>query len=215
MEEPKRPQPDETDPVQEGQDFIAEVHAKMSRVVDEFAQGKLNRKQFHQLYERYQKRIMAVAALLNDDRSGSWRQALDLNEDTLLILKKLTAKALGMAIYDNKGGVPIETLGNFQLEPALVVPMLSSYRSAAEEMFRAGIRSSAMDNGQWLCFVPGRFTTLIVLMSLEPSQDQLNNLERMHRDFERANKKALEAGNADPDELAYPFLAFVKRSRHR
>lgn len=214
MEESNPPQT-ERDPIQEGHDFIAEVHAKMNRLVEEFAQGKLNRKQFHKLYERYQRQIMSVSAMLAESEPATWREALDPSEDTFHILRKLTAKALGMAIYDNQTGAAIETLGNFQLDTALIIPMLSSYRSATKEMFRAGIRSSAMDNGQWLCFVPGRHTTLIALMSLEPSQDQLNNLERMHHDFERANRRALEAGNADPEELAYPFLAFVKRNQRR
>jgi hypothetical protein len=109
--------------------------------------------------------------------------------------------------------MPIETLGEFQVDPALLVPMLSSYQSAATEIFRAGMRSSAMANGQWLSFVPGKHTTLIALFSLEPSANQLDTVERMHRDFEAANRAALQAGNADPKALAYPFLSFIRRAR--
>jgi hypothetical protein len=196
---------------QEGQQFIAQVHQKMSKLVQEFANGTINRTQFHKLYDRYQRQIMTVAQLIAEADPTAWRDAIADSEDTLLIKKRLTAKAVGMSVYDNQSGMPIETLGEFAIEPELIVPMLSSYRSAAAEIFRAGMRSTEMENGQWLCFVPGSYTTLIALFSLEPSDNQLKMVERMHRDFENANRNALEAGHADPEKLAYPFYSFVQR----
>jgi hypothetical protein len=203
------------DYAREGQEFIAEIHAKMNKLVEEFSQGLINRTQFHQLYERYQKRIMSVAQLIVEDDPATWREAVEGTEETIVIKQRLMAKALGMAIYDNNSGMPIETLGNFNVEPELLVPMLSSYQSAASEIFRAGMRSTAMDNGNWLCFVPGALTTLVALFSLEPSPNQLETIERLHRDFERANAQALEQGNVDPEMLAYPFLSFIQRGSRR
>ena len=199
--------------VRQGQEFIAQVHQKMSKLVQEFAGGEINRTQFHHLYDRYQRQIMTVAQLIAESDPNNWRDALQKqqSEDTILIKKRLTAKAVGMSVYDNKSGMPIETLGEFAIEPDLIVPMLSSYRSAAAEIFRAGMRSTEMENGQWLCFVPGSYTTLIALFSLEPSDNQLQMVERMHQDFEDANKAALEAGPVDPSKLAYPFYSFVQR----
>jgi hypothetical protein len=37
-------------------------------------------------------------------------------------------------------------------------------------------------------------------------------VERMHQDFEEANRAALKAGQVDPSQLAYPFYSFVQRS---
>jgi hypothetical protein len=199
------------DTVKQGQEFIAQVHEKMSRLVQEFADGIINRTQFHKLYDRYQRQIMTVAQLIAETDPASWRNAVTETEDTLHLRKRLTAKAVGMSVYDNKSGMPIETLGEFAIEPELIVPMLSSYRSAAAEIFRAGMRSTEMENGQWLCFVPGSHTTLIALFSLEPSTNQIEMVERMHKDFEQANRAALEAGHVDPEKLAYPFYAFVQR----
>lgn len=195
----------------QGQEFIAQVHQKMSRLVQEFATGAINRTQFHQLYDRYQRQIMTVAQFIAEADPTTWRNAIHETEDTLHLKKRLTAKAVGMSVYNNRSGMPIETLGEFAIEPELIVPMLSSYRSAAAEIFRAGMRSTEMENGQWLCFVPGSHTTLIALFSLEPSTNQLQMVERMHKDFEDANKVALEAGEVDPEKLAYPFYAFVQR----
>ena len=183
----------------------------MSRLVQEFASGAINRTQFHRLYDRYQRQIMTVAQLIAESDPSTWQAAVSDGEDTLLIKKRLTAKAVGMSVYDNKSGMPIETLGEFAVDAELIVPMLSSYRSAAAEIFRAGMRSTEMENGQWLCFVPGTYTTLIALFSLEPSENQLKMVERMHRDFEEANREALQAGHVDPKKLAYPFYSFVQR----
>lgn len=199
------------DSARQGQEFIAHVHQKMSKLVQEFANGDINRTQFHRLYDRYQRQIMTVAQLIAESDPTVWRDAITENEDTIHIKKRLTAKAVGMSVYNNSSGMPIETLGEFAIEPDLIVPMLSSYRSAAAEIFRAGMRSTEMENGQWLCFVPGSHTTLIALFSLEPSNNQLQTVERMHQDFEAANKAALEAGQVDPARLAYPFYSFVQK----
>jgi hypothetical protein len=198
------------DSTKQGQEFIAQVHQKMSKLVQEFASGEINRTQFHRLYDRYQRQIMTVGQLIAEADPSTWRTAITESEDTIHLKKRLTAKAVGMSVYDNKSGMPIETLGEFAIEAELIIPMLSSYRSAAAEIFRAGMRSTEMENGQWLCFVPGTHTTLIALFSLEPSDNQLEMVERMHQDFEKANKAALEVGNVDPTKLAYPFYSFVQ-----
>lgn len=197
--------------VQQGQAFIQDVHLKMNTLVQEFAAGKINRTQFHKLYDRYQRQIMAVSQLMAESDPTLWRDAIADSEDTWLIKKRLTAKAVGMSVYDNRSGMPIETLGDFAIDAELLVPMLSSYRSAAAEIFRAGMRSTELENGQWLCFVPGSHTTLIALFSLEPSSKQLEMVERMHKDFEAANKSALQGDSIDPDKLAYPFYSFVQK----
>ncbi len=196
--------------VQQGQEFIAQVHQKMSRLVQEFADGKINRTQFHKLYDRYQRQIMTVAQMIAEVSPAAWQDAIKDSEDTFLLKKRLTAKAVGMSVYLNNTGLPIETIGDFAVAPELIEPMLRSYRAAAAEIFRAGIRSTELENGRWLCFVPGTFTTLIALFSLEPSTNQLEMVGRMHKDFEDANRAALEAGRVDPTQLAYPFYAFVQ-----
>lgn len=215
MTESPSPVPQPSEPARastaQGQAFIAQVHQKMSKLVQEFAEGAINRTQFHQLYGRYQRQIMAVAQLIAEADPSTWAEMLTETEDTIHLKRRLTAKAVGMSVYDNRNGMPIETLGEFAIAAELIVPMLSSYRSAAAEIFRAGMRSTEMENGQWLCFVPGAYTTLIALFSLEPSENQLQMIERMHQDFELANKSALEAGQMDPAQLAYPFYSFVQR----
>src|SRR5258706_3415925 len=184
-------------------ELIDALQSKMRQLVEDFASGQINRTQFHGLYDRYQRQMTQIMRFNSVTSEGS--------EDTLHIKKRLTAKVLGFSIYNNQSGLPIETIGEFVVDTALLVPMLSSYRAATREIFKAGMRSTVMENDQWLCFVPGHMTTLIALFSVEPAPIQLRTVERMHFDFEEANHAALESGEVDPSLLAYPFLGFVKQ----
>ncbi len=193
--------------------LMQDLQTKMRQLVDDFAAGKINRTQFHGLYDRYQRQLTSIMQLAANP-SELTPDIVPDSEDTFHIKKRLTSRVLGVSIYSNQSGLPIETLGEFVVDPALLVPMLSSYRAATREIFKAGMRSTVMENDQWLCFVPGNYTTLIVLFSIEPATVQLATVERMHRDFEDANKTALEKGNVDPATLAYPFLTFVRKMHH-
>lgn len=200
------------DDIQRGQEFINEVYRKMSRIAEEFAAGEINRTQFHRLYNRYQRQIMTVSQMIAESDPSGWESAVKSDESTLHIRKQFEAKAIGLSIYDNRTGMPIETIGDFTLDAELIVPMLSSYRQATAEIFQAGVRSTEMENGNWLCFMSGAYTTLIVLFSVEPSSNRITLLDRMHRDFEIANAEFLEHGYTSTDQLAYPFFSFIKRS---
>ncbi len=204
---------DYTPPLPNYQILIDALQAKIHQLVDDFASGKINRAQFHELYDRYHYRMTRITQLANNLSDPDSQMAQEA-EDTFNLKKRLTARVLGVSVYSNQSGLPLETVGEFAVDPALIVPMLSSYRAATREIFKAGLRSTVMENNQWLCFVPGNFTTLIALFSVEPATAQLSALEQMHRDFEDANKTALETGNADPALLAYPFLTFVRKA-HR
>src|SRR5579871_1693151 len=204
---------DDTQPRAKGiKTLLDELQMKVHTLVDDFATGKINRTQFHRLYARYQSQITQVMQAMSNDSADFQAVITSDNESTFHIKTRLTARVLGVSIYNNQSGLPLETLGKFDVDPALLVPMLSSYRAATREIFKAGMRSTVMENDQWLSFVPGNFTTLITLFSLEPSSVQLGTVERMHRDFEEANQGLLENGNIDPKALAYPFLTFVRQA---
>ncbi len=62
-----------------------------------------------------------------------------------------------------------------------------------------------LEGGQWLCYVPGRYTTLIVVFSAEPAVTQLRTIEDSHRDFELVYKMNLSSG--DVHQLAHTFTS--------
>ena len=209
------PVPSETIPdLKRSSASLDELQAKLRQLVDDFANGVINRAQFHELYDRYHRQIERITQLCADPADEATVLGQE-GEDTFALKKRLTARVLGVSIYSNRSGLPIETMGDFAIDPALLVPMLSSYRDATREIFKAGMCSTAMENNQWLCFVPGNFTTLIALFSVEPSAVQLEATNAMHHDFEDANRAALEEDNIDPATLAYPFLTFIRRAHHQ
>ena len=191
------------------QQFLERLQDKISTLADDFANGNINRQQFQKLYAHYQREIRAVETLIETDQGQSeWGDAFQEGE-SVLIRKQHAAKAKGYAIYDNNSGMPISTLGKFEVDPALFVPMLSSFRSATEEIFGGGLQATAIEGGRWLCFVPGKFTTLMAIFSAEPANRQLDFLEQLHRLFEKANRAMLANPPVDPGELVFPHEHFL------
>jgi len=174
----------------------------MAQLAEDFAQGKLNRTQFQEIYAHYQRQRQQVEeALVN--AAGPESLAASVQPGLTGILRERhAAKILSYAIYDNTTGLPLATVGTFRIDTSLLVPMLSSFRTAATEMFGAGLRSTEIEGGRWLCFVPGQYSTLMVLFSVEPARVQLTLIEDLHRDFEVANRPALADGRGrDAAEL--------------
>jgi len=174
--------------------FLQQLRSKMAQLAEDFAQGKLNRTQFQEIYAHYQKQRQQVEEALVNAAGPESLQASFKPGLTGILRERHAAKILSYAIYDNNTGLPLASVGTFRIDTSLLVPMLSSFRSAATEMFGAGLRSTEIEGGHWLCFVPGEFSTLMVLFSVEPARVQLTLIEDLHRDFEVANHAALADG---------------------
>jgi hypothetical protein len=174
--------------------FLQQLRGKMAQLAEDFAQGKLNRMQFHQIYAHYQRQRQEVEeALVSAAGPESLPPSVAIGL-TGVLRERHAAKILSYAIYDNNTSLPLASVGTFRVDTSLLVPMLSSFRSAATEMFGAGLRSTEIEGGRWLCFVPGNFATLIVLFSVEPARVQITLVEDLHRDFEVANRASLASG---------------------
>jgi hypothetical protein len=187
--------------------YLARVQAKITRLADDFAAGTINRAQFQELYTHYQRELRTIEQMI-EARQGDWRTAMTEGM-SVSIRKQNLARAVGYAIYENESGMPLATLGQFEIDPALLVPMLSSYRAAAAEMFGGGLRSTGIENGRWLCFVPGQHTTLIAVFTIEPAPKQLEYLENLHHTFESANRHLLTSQPVDPAGLIFPHEFYL------
>ena len=189
--------------------FLEKIQDKIGRLADDFATGNINRQQFQELYAHYQREMRAVETLIATDQGQSeWGDAFQEGE-SVLIRQQHAAKAKGYAIYENSSGMPISTLGKFEVDPALFVPMLSSFRSATAEIFGGGIQATAIEGGRWLCFVPGQFTTMMSIFTAEPAKKQLDFLEQLHDLFEKANRALLADSPVDASALVFPHEHFL------
>jgi hypothetical protein len=189
--------------------FKAQVQGKIETLLSEFADGKLNREQFHNIYAHYSNQItLANQALMEGDTS-----AVDSNNagQTIAIRQAFMAKALGLTIYHNKSAVMIETLGEFDIPSQFVAPVLNDFSQLMEARQFIDRRVLQVDNRRWLLFAAGRYTTVVTVFQHEPSQHQSREIERLHHDFEVANEAFLTSGWVDRTKLAYPFMVFVQQ----
>jgi hypothetical protein len=192
----------EPDARSEAETYLRRVQEKINRLADEFSRGAINRTQFIRLYELYQKERQSIEYVLTISPEN-WRAAKTEGQ-SIAIRREHYARPQGFSIYENASGMPLGTLGEFDLDPSLMVPMLSSYREAAREMFGSRIRSTAIENGRWLCFIAGQFTTLIALYNNEPAERQVKILEETHLFFEQANKPRLTQNPIRTEGMVFP-----------
>jgi hypothetical protein len=187
--------------------YINKVNKKLDGVVSDFAKGKINSIQFQELYGHYQHEIQQIESLIATDPEA-WEEGATEGK-SIVIRRQHMASAQAYAIYENETGLPLGTLGKFRLDPALVIPMLSSYQSATKEIFGAGMRLTQMRDGHRLCFVPGKFTTLLAVFNNEPIPNQLDYLDKLHQHFEGANLPVLTDKPIDTDKLIFPHEYFL------
>jgi hypothetical protein len=204
---PPAPAPAE-DSRDQAENHLRDVQAKTNKLAEDFARGEINRATFVHLYEHYQQQRQAIERLL-EISPETWREAVSQGK-SIAIRREHFAKALGFSIYENASGMPLATLGKFDLDPALMVPMLSSYREAAREMFGSRMRSTQIENGRWVCFVSGQFTTLIALYNTEPAARQLQQMEETHLFFERANKPRLQQSPINIEGMVFPHEYYLQ-----
>lgn len=191
--------------------YLARLQVKINKLAEEFASGAINRDQFQQLFDHYQKERRAIVNWKeNTSSAGNW-QDISSEGKSIVIRSRHSAKVVGYAVYANESGMPLSTIGEFELDPELAVPMLSSYRAATKEIFGGEISSTEIEGGRWLCFVPGEQTTLLALFSNEPADRQMKIIEDLHQLFETANRRHLAAPPYDPNELAFPHSSFLGR----
>ncbi|MBC7869786.1 MAG: hypothetical protein H7Y09_03020 [Chitinophagaceae bacterium] len=202
------------DAKQQAEDFKALMEEKIRTLVGEFAEGKISREQFHVLYERYSSRL----AITNHALFSGTPEAISIVQDglpTVAIKEAYTGKAMGMVIYHNKSGMVIETLGDFDVSVTTIAPVLNDFSRMMTEKQLIDRRIEKIDTKQWLLFSPGQFSTVVTLFYNEPSQEQMREIERLHHDFEEANRTSLEKEVVDGEHLAYPFLIFIKQKFRR
>ncbi len=194
--------------------FMNKVQDKIQQLLTDFSEGKLNKDQFHAVYEHYNAQLaLAIQAL----QMGN-PDAITLAQSgtpTIAIKEEFMGKAIGLMIYNNRSGTLVETLGEFDIPIAKIAPILNDFSLLMQSRKKATRRIERMGEKRWLLFAAGVYTTVVTLFHNEPSQLQSQEMERLHHDFEEANHFFFESGEYDSAKLAYPFLVFIKRKLSR
>lgn len=194
------------------QAFKAQVEDKIQALLKEFADGRLNREQFNALYERYSGQLAVAQQAIASGSPAALSQTRDGGQSTIAIRQEHMGKAVGLVIYQNRTGVSIETLGDFDVSAFVISPVLNDFTRMMEAQRLIEQRAIQLDDRRWLLFVGGRFTTVVTLFRNEPSPAQVREIMRLHNDFEIANALLLErGGQPDGQKLAYPFIVFVQQ----
>jgi hypothetical protein len=196
------------------ENFKSEVQKKIQNLISEFAEGKISREQFNMIYMRYSSRLeIADHAMFSGNPDAI--QIVQGGPPTIAVKEAFMGKAIGLAIYHNKSGTMIDTLGSFEVPVALISPVLNDFSAMMEanKLIDRRIRKVGLE--QWVLFAAGKYTTIVTLFHNEPSQMQIRELERLHHDFEEANQAFLKKEAVDKNKLAYPFLSFVQQKLRR
>ncbi len=198
--------------IDDGKAFITTTRAKMERLVEDFADGRLNREQFQALYERYQKQINGVKNLLAETDPTHWQDAIG-GEHTIDIRSRLMAKAVGMLIFINHDLRHLDTLGQPVLSPVHIYDILEHIpEQAANGIYEA---VTEIPRKGWILVMRGELTTVILLFSREPTFDQRATIRQLLTDFEHANAALLKRPDITTDQLAMPFQVLIRRAgRH-
>lgn len=185
--------------------FQEEIQHKIRNLVLEFGAGKISNEQFDIIYERYHAQLQMAASVIEGTEAPT-------NGMTTIAIKDATSgKALGMGIYHHNSGMMVETLGNFDLSPEIMSPILNNFsdKLVKNEFVEPVIRK--LVSGIWVIFMARHFTTAVVIFRNEPAPRQIRELERLHHDFEEANKALLEKMTIKEGTLAKPFVGMVQK----
>lgn len=191
--------------------FKSQTQEKIRKLIAEFAEGTVSREQFHIIYERYTSQL-AMADMAATSRSPD--AVMGMLSDmpaTVAVREAHMGKAVGMTIYNNRSGILMETLGDFDVSPEKLSPILNDFSMMMQSGKSVDRETRKISAKQWLVFAGGLYTTVVTLFRNEPSEAQCREIERLHRDFEAANQAFFVTSKIDSTKLAYPFIVFVQR----
>lgn len=212
----KKPTPTEEidmnrSPQEQARAALDRLRQKMRMVAEEFSQGKLNRAQFHAIYQRYQEqRDITETMLQRDPKTGAWQNVMQPGH-TGFLRKHFEAHVESYSIYHVASGKPIIKTGALQLPQHQMAPIIQRLRKIMrEQQEKPGSVRRKLKDDRFVVLVPGSETISVVIFSLEPAFAQIEMIEDIHHDFERANAQILNEQRLDPRELVFPHRALFE-----
>lgn len=189
-------------------EFKAQTQAKLDNLLSEYATGRISREQFDAIYAHHSSQLDLAEAALEESDATLVENAVGR---TVGVRKSWLGKAIGVLIYHRRSGTFLEALGNFDVPRELFIDHFRSSVSSAPPNTGVFYRREMISGGRWLLYTADKQTLVITLFAHEPSPAQIREMQRLHQDFETANRNLLAVDEVETGKLAYPFRVFVQR----
>lgn len=202
-----------SDSLSKARAFKEEVEGKIQKTVQEFAEGKLSREQFQLIYARYTDQLTIATMALMSGETGKIDDVKSDGSSTIAIKSSAQGKAVGLMIYYNKTGTILETLGDVSVPIGVIGPILNDFSMLMEDNQKVERQVKKIQDREWLLLSAGKYTTIVTQFRNEPALIQIQYLEKLHSDFEKANRALFETDRVSAESLAYPFMVFIEKKR--
>jgi hypothetical protein len=182
---------------------------KIARLEQDFQQGRINASQYRAIYRHYmEQREVALRLRQKYPDSDRWQVVLEEGKTRFLLqLNEATCYSIGL--YDIKTRDRIFVHGDMPAGAEDALTLLGTFGGKDEGKSDGRLFATKTDNGETLLLIPGAFTLNLAVFSQDPPAWQVRALREVHRNFEAANRAALQRG--DQDKLIFPDLnRFVK-----
>ena len=200
--------------MQRAEEALINLRQKMALVAAEFAQGKLNQSQFDAIYSRYSEQRMITERLLaRDPETQAWQSVVQAGH-TQFLKSHYEARVVSYAIHDQETFGLIANTGTVQIQREQLEAVLGRLKAVSAERGNPGPAQKKLRDGKCVLFVPGDLTVAVVIFSVEPSTVQIERVEDIHHDFERANQQALRRRDYAAGRLVFPHRALFEEKKY-
>jgi hypothetical protein len=174
--------------------MLMSLDQKLARLEEDYRQGRVNNSQYRAIQKHYLEQ-KEVATRLRQTHPDSDRWKVVLEEGKTSFLLQLNEAAVRcVAFYDLKSRDRIFTQGDIPIDAEEAIALLGTFSTAEEEPRTGRMVATHADDGTALVLIPGRYTVSLVSFSQDPPGWQVRALREVHRNFEAANRVALERG---------------------
>jgi hypothetical protein len=199
--------------MQRAEEALINLREKMAQIAAEFAEGKLNQAQFDAIYSRYsEQRDITERILTRNPDSQAWQSVIQTGH-TKFLKQHFEARVLSYAIYDQESGEVINLTGPVVMKRAQVSAMLDRLRDVSEARGNPGPAQRKLGDERSVVFMPGERTVAVVIFSRVPAPAQVNRIQDIHRDFERANQHTLRRRDYANSRMVFPHRALFEEKK--
>jgi hypothetical protein len=190
---------------------LAALDQKIARLEQDFQQGRINASQYRAIYRHYmEQREVALRLREKYPDSDRWQVVLEEGK-TRFLLQLNEAACYSVGLYDINNRDRIFVQGEMPTAAEEAMGLLGTFGSNEGSGSDGRMFATKTDSGETLLLIPGSFTVSLAVFSQDPPAWQVRALREVHRNFEAANRPALQ--REDHGNLVYPDLSrFVKAS---